>query len=128
MNNRIIDHPVLGKIDIGNTFTFKFDGKTYEANAGDTIASALLAQGIRQLRVHERSSTPRGVYCNIGHCMECRVTVNDESNIRACLTEVKPGMIVESGKSKPEPFIDRKNMPKTYMEFEAKLKSEGGGT
>lgn len=122
MNNRIVDHPVLGKLEETQKFSFKFDGKTYEAQAGDTIASALLAHGIRQLRVHEKSSNPRGIYCNIGHCMECRVTVNDESNVRACLTEVKPGMEVESGKAQPEPFAARENMPRTYKEFELQMK------
>lgn len=118
MNNRIEDHPVLGKLETEAVFTFTFDGTEYQAYAGDTIASALLANGVRTLRVHERSETPRGIYCNIGHCMECRVTVNGTSGVRACLSEVKPDMIVKSGKPKSDPFMDRKNMPRTYAEFE----------
>lgn len=118
MNNRITDHPVLGKLEQKDGFTFTFDGEAYQAYAGDTIASALLASGVRTLRVHERSETPRGIYCNIGHCMECRVTVNGTSGVRACLTEVKPDMVVESGKPRAAPFTDRENMPHTYTEFE----------
>lgn len=124
MNNRITDHPVLGKLELKDGFTFTFDGEAYQAYAGDTIASALLASGVRTLRVHERSETPRGIYCNIGHCMECRVTVNGTSGVRACLTEVKPDMVVESGKPKADPFADREHMPHTYTEFEQQ--KEGG--
>lgn len=124
MSNRILDHPVLGKLDKEATFSFTFDGKTYQAYEGDTIASALLANGVRTLRVHEKTASPRGIYCNIGHCFECRVTVNETPGVRACLTEVKPDMAVESGKPKAEPFADRDHMPHTYTEFEQKNKGE----
>ncbi|MEK3857074.1 MULTISPECIES: (2Fe-2S)-binding protein [Bacillales] len=98
---RIIDHPVLGKLDDRKKIPFTFDGKEYEAYETETIAAALLANGVRTLRVHEESGTPRGFYCNIGHCMECRVHVNGQANIRACLTVVKEKMAVERGKHHP---------------------------
>jgi sarcosine oxidase, subunit alpha len=98
---RIIDHPVLGKLDDRNKIPFVFDGKEYGAYENETIAAALLANGIRTLRVHEEGGTPRGIYCNIGHCMECRVNVNGQANVRACLTVVKEKMVVESGKQHP---------------------------
>lgn len=124
MINRIKDHPVLGKIDLEHTFTFEFDGVYYEAITGDTIASALMANDIRVLRVHEKSASARGIYCNIGHCMECRVTVNGHSGIRACLTEVKPGMIVSSGEQKLDPFIDKKNMHKRLTDYIKEMEVE----
>lgn len=119
-NNRINHHPVLGKLDDKKMIEFTFDGKTYEGYEGDTIASALLANGIRKLRVHEESGNPRGIYCNIGHCFECRVTVNDISGVRACLTEIKPKMAVESGKVEAAPFkqpLNEDEFPRTYAEF-----------
>jgi sarcosine oxidase, subunit alpha len=99
--SRIIDHPVLGKISDRKTIPFQYDGTTYEAYEHETIAASLMANGIRKLRVHEESGTPRGIYCNIGHCMECRVTVNGQANVRACLTVVEKDMVVESGKQLP---------------------------
>ncbi|MGF6947771.1 sarcosine oxidase subunit alpha [Neobacillus sp. B4I6] len=99
--NRIIDHPVLGKLDDRQKIPFTFEGKEYEAHENETIAAALLANGVRTLRVHEGNGTPRGIYCNIGHCMECRVNVNGQANVRACLTVVKENMVVESGKQHP---------------------------
>ncbi|MFZ7944777.1 (2Fe-2S)-binding protein [Neobacillus sp. 19] len=98
---RITDHPVLGKLNDRTKIPFTFDGKEYEAYESETIAAAMLANGVRTLRVHEESGTPRGIYCNIGHCMECRVNVNGQANVRACLTMVKENMVVESGKQHP---------------------------
>lgn len=100
---RIMDHPILGRLDNRDMISFQFDGNTYEAYENETIAAALLANGVRKLRVHEESGSPRGFYCNIGHCMECRVTVNSQTNERACLTVVKKDMVVESGKQLPNP-------------------------
>ncbi|SRR5690606_2609194 len=126
MNNRIVNHPVLGDLENKKKITFTYDQKTLQGYEGDTIASALLANGIRLLRVHEESGKPRGIYCNIGHCYECRMTVNDTSGVRACLTELKEGMIIESGKIQPLPFArktDADDMPRTYAEFSKKCKS-----
>lgn len=117
--NRIIDHPVLGKLENETPITFTFDGKTYEGFEGDTIASALLANGIRQLRVHEETGAPRAIYCNIGHCFECRVTINETDTVRACMTPIQNNMIVESGKMQPAPFNTSPDQwPRTYAEFE----------
>ena len=103
-NRRVVDHPVLGRIDDRQKLTFHFDGGQYEAFAHETVAAALLAHGIRILRVHEEKGTPRGIYCNIGHCLECRVTVDGKEGQRACLTKVKEGMDIQSGKPLPTPF------------------------
>lgn len=119
MSNRIENHPVLGKLEKQKKVVFQFDGKKYDGYEGDTIASALLANGIRTLRVHEQSGNPRGIYCNIGHCYECRVTVNGETNVRACLTTIQENMKVESGKVQPAPLDPKKEgkKPRTYTEY-----------
>ena len=120
MNKRIIDHPILGKLENRTPIAFTFDGKAYEGFEGETIASALLANGIRTLRVHEESGTPRGIYCNIGHCYECRLTVDHIPGIRACLTEITTGMNVESGSIQPAPLkqvTPTDVIPRTYADF-----------
>lgn len=125
MNNRIVDHPILGKLEDKKPITFSFDGKTYEGFEGDTIASALMANGVRTLRVHEESGSPRGIYCNIGHCFECRVTVNGEEGIRACMTPISEGLTVESGTVQPAPLKpELETFPKTYAEFEQKQEED----
>ncbi|UFT98826.1 (2Fe-2S)-binding protein [Radiobacillus kanasensis] len=101
---RITKHPVLDIDREQIEIEFQFNNKTYMAYQGDTIASALLANGIRNLRVHEETGAPRGIYCNIGHCFECRVTVDGQEGYRACLTLVTNGMVVQSGQKLPTPF------------------------
>ncbi|MFY0544150.1 (2Fe-2S)-binding protein [Brevibacillus sp. H7] len=104
MNERIWQHPVLGGLGERKSLLFSFNGKTYSALEGETIAAALLASGIRALRLHEETGTPRGIYCNIGHCYECRVTVNGKPSVRACMTPVEEGMDVVSGSVLPTPL------------------------
>ncbi|GIN71489.1 (2Fe-2S)-binding protein [Bacillus sp. J14TS2] len=104
MTNRILDHPVLDKIDGQLEISFRFDNQVFTARKGETLAAALLANGIRRLREHEESGAPRGIYCNIGHCYECRLTVDGKTGVRACLTLVKEGMIVESIMKFPTPL------------------------
>lgn len=129
LNHRIEDHPVLGKKELTNRIRFNVDGEEFEGFEGDTIASALLANGIRTLRVHEESGNPRGIYCNIGHCFECRVTVDGEKGIRACMTKIKENMKVERGETKPAPFRDKENkdLPKTYKQFIERNKNHKKG-
>jgi sarcosine oxidase subunit alpha len=97
MKNRIINHPVLDKIDESRVVSFTYNNNSYQGLEHESIAAALLANGIRTLRYHEESGTPRGIYCNIGHCYECRVIVNGQQGVRACLTHVLEGMNVTSG-------------------------------
>ncbi|MGO4890536.1 (2Fe-2S)-binding protein [Anaerobacillus sp. MEB173] len=93
---RVNHHPVLGNLEKQKKVKIYFDNRQYEAYEGDTIASALLASKVRTLRCQEDKGTPRGIYCNIGHCFECRVTVG-ASTVRACLTPVENNMRIESG-------------------------------
>ncbi|MGN7407926.1 MULTISPECIES: (2Fe-2S)-binding protein [unclassified Sporosarcina] len=97
MTSRIINHPVLDKVDDTDFVSFTFNNDEIRGLRNESLAAALLANNIRTLRVHEESGTPRGIYCNIGHCFECRVTVNGQQGVRACLTPIQEGMTVSSG-------------------------------
>ena len=48
-----------GQIDRTQTLNFTFDGKTYRAR-GDTLASALLANGVRLMGRSFKYHRPRG--------------------------------------------------------------------
>lgn len=120
MTNRIVNHPVLGKLEERKVIQFTFDGKQFSGCEGDTVASALWANGVKKLRVHEESGQPRGLYCNIGHCFECRVTVNGQPGVRACLTKIEENMVIESGKQLPTPLKKKgpgDHLPRTYAEY-----------
>ena len=72
------------------------DGTALRAPAGQSLAAALLAAGRTALR-SSPSGTPRGVYCGIGVCQECRVHIEGQGVVRACVTPVAAGMRVTTG-------------------------------
>ena len=51
-----------GQIDRGRTLRFIFDGRQYEGHPGDTLASALLANGARIVARSWKFHRPRGVF------------------------------------------------------------------
>lgn len=77
-------------MDQREKFEIKIDGNRIMARKGQSIAEALLAAGFRVFRKTKRNA-PRGLYCGIGICYECRMTVNSIPNIRTCMTPVEPG-------------------------------------
>ena len=84
------------EVDRGRAIRITVDGVPVPAYEGETIAGALLASGRRAWR-HTRHGQPRGLYCGIGLCFDCLVTVDGTPNVRACLTPVAAGMVVETG-------------------------------
>ena len=75
-------------------FAFQFDGHAVSAQPGQSIAAALIAAGQRSWRRTRAGGTPRGVFCGIGICFDCLITVNGEPNRRACLIEAQPGDVI----------------------------------
>ena len=73
------------------TVAFTFDGRDVQAEAGQSIAAALLAAGIRSWRATRVEGAPRGLFCGIGVCFDCLVQVNGQDGVRACLAEVRDG-------------------------------------
>jgi len=74
------------------------DGKPLEVAAGTTVAAALLSADLIAIRHSVQFSRPRGIYCGMGVCFECLLTIDGEKNLRACLAVVKEGMVVETGR------------------------------
>lgn len=89
------EHPILGPLVPGRPVTFTFNGVEIQGREGEPIAAALIANGRWTLRHAEKSGEPRGIYCGMGHCYECRVTLDGVPNVRACLTPVRESMRVE---------------------------------
>ena len=75
--------------------TVTVDGRPVEAYAGETVASALWAAGIRTLRHGAKTGQARGMYCGMGMCFSCRVTIDGVPNVLACQTPVAAGMKIE---------------------------------
>lgn len=97
--NRIVHHPILGEWKPRAGVTIFYNGRPILAQEGDTIAAALLAAGISVLRYTKKRREPRGIFCAIGQCSDCIMTVNGEPNVRTCITPVENGMKVCSEES-----------------------------
>jgi sarcosine oxidase subunit alpha len=70
-------------IDRNRPLSFRFEGRPYGAFAGDTIASALAAQGEYLLSRSFKYHRPRGLLTAAGQDGHCLVQVEDEPNVRA---------------------------------------------
>ena len=86
----------------GGDVVISVDGARVTAQAGDSIAAALLAAGLTPTRTTPVSGAPRAPYCMMGVCFECLVTVDDIGNRQGCLIPVREGMRVETQKGKRE--------------------------
>jgi hypothetical protein len=78
--------------------TFTFNGKSFMGVEGQSIAAALMATGVRELRKTRFDEEPRLIFCGIGICFDCVVVVDGVANQRACLVEIADGAKIESQK------------------------------
>jgi predicted molibdopterin-dependent oxidoreductase YjgC len=85
--------PRLGPLETRQLLNIEVDGESVAAYAGETVATVLLALGWRTFR-HTQHGAPRGLFCGMGVCFDCLVTVDGIENVRACLTPVAEGMII----------------------------------
>lgn len=88
-----LTHPSI--TPAGRPVRFWYDGKPVDGLEGETIAAALAAGGIKEMR-HTRGGERRGLYCGMGACFDCLVTVDGRTSQRACLTKVGDGQQVRS--------------------------------
>ena len=82
-----------------NKIYFKFDGKTFEGNEGDTIAAALLRNNVKLVGRSFKYHRPRGIYtCGIEEPNALVQIVNEynEPNVRATVKKIYEGMVIKS--------------------------------
>ncbi|SHF96148.1 2Fe-2S iron-sulfur cluster binding domain-containing protein [Kaistia soli DSM 19436] len=78
--------------------TLLVDGRRVESVAGRPLGAVLHGEGNPILRRTAKGEEPRGLFCGMGICFECLVTVDGRPNIRACITPVSDGMRIETGR------------------------------
>ena len=66
----------------GKAFFFAYDGAEIAAYPGETVAGALIASGVVTL------------FCGMGICHDCLVTIDGTPNRRACMERARSGMVV----------------------------------
>jgi aerobic-type carbon monoxide dehydrogenase small subunit (CoxS/CutS family) len=71
------------------------DGAPLRVPVGTVVAAAIARAGATRFR-RSVLGQPRGPLCGMGICMECRVTVNGQPQVRSCLTLCADGMEVRT--------------------------------
>lgn len=92
---RVKKHPILN-FNHQDEIHFSFNDKSMIGYSGDTIAAALFDNGIRHFSNSVVRERPRGLYCAIGNCGSCNMTVNGVDNVKTCMTLLEEGMKVIS--------------------------------
>ncbi len=89
-----------GLIDRATTLNFKFDGKSFTGHQGDTLASALIANGVNLMGRSFKYHRPRGVISagasEPNALVELRDGARQEPNTRATTTELYEGLVARS--------------------------------
>ncbi len=108
---RIREHPILPTED-RPTFEFTWEERRMIARQGETIASALFANGVRVFGHHHRDEAPQGIFCANGQCAQCLV-IADGLPVKSCMAPIRPGMAVEPMDGKPT-LPDVESAPATH--------------
>jgi len=99
-----------GLIDRTQPVNFRFDGHLYQGFAGDTVASALLANDQRLMGRSFKYHRPRGVLTAGSEEPNALITVqrgaNVEPNVRATVQEIYEGLEVRSQNAWPSLGFD----------------------
>jgi len=89
---RVRGHPVMGEPHGGREIIIFLDGKPLPAREGEPLAAALFASGIRVAHYAAGGREPRGPFCMIGRCTECRMVLEGRGMVLTCLTPAEEGM------------------------------------
>jgi len=81
--------------------TFRFEGETLCAPEGVSLAAALIAAGHRGFRETGQGGQ-RGVFCGMGVCQDCLLSVDGRPGQRACMTGVAQGIEVRRQPALPD--------------------------
>ncbi|MFG1283225.1 sarcosine oxidase subunit alpha family protein [Xanthobacter autotrophicus] len=110
-----------GLIDRGRTLSFAFDGKTFKGHPGDTLASALLANGVRLVGRSFKYHRPRGVVTagseEPNALVELRTGARREPNTRATTVELYDGLEAASQNRWPSLEFDALSVNRLVSPF-----------
>ena len=92
--NRLNQLPTL-RINPSEKRSLSYRGKTYQGVAGDTVATALYANGVRVFARSLKYHRPRGLYSLDGECSNTCMDVSGVPNVRTENTLLEDGMTVK---------------------------------
>ena len=93
--NRLSQLPTL-RINPAQKISLNYKRKIYQGIGGDTIATALYANGIRIFSRSLKYHRPRGLYSLDGECSNTRMEVNGIPNVCTENTLLKNGMTIKA--------------------------------
>jgi sarcosine oxidase subunit alpha len=100
MNPRRLPPPVGTRLDRTRSVSFAFNGREYSGFQGDTLASALFANGVKLVGRSFKLHRPRGIYsCGIEEptgLVDIGAGGRRTPNVRASVVEIYEGLIAES--------------------------------
>jgi NADPH-dependent 2,4-dienoyl-CoA reductase/sulfur reductase-like enzyme/Pyruvate/2-oxoacid:ferredoxin oxidoreductase delta subunit len=110
------------------TVEFFWQGQPVTALEGETISSALFANGIRIFGHHHKDGAPQGLFCANGQCAQCMVLA-DGKPVKSCMELVRPGMQAAPVEGLPElpPVTEAPGQMKPVAEVEVPVLIIGGG-
>ena len=80
--------------------TISIDSAPVIVDSGTTVAGAMISQGITAWRSTRTNERPRGLFCGIGACFDCLVTIDSVPNQRACMVRVCDGQQIDTAKER----------------------------
>ncbi len=108
---RINTHPIL-PIPQRAQVDFYWNGEKLTGFEGETIASALIANGVNIFNQHPKDHAPQGIFCANGQCAQCMVLVDGKPE-KSCMTLVSPNQNVQFLKGLPE--LPKVSQEQTYL-------------
>ena len=96
-------------IDLSRRLRFRFNGKDYEGHPGDTLASALMANGVRLVARSFKYHRPRGIVAAGAEEPNAVVQLDgddDEPNVRATTLALREGLSARSVNCWPSVGLD----------------------
>ena len=110
-----------GQIDRSRIISFKFDGKSFKGHPGDTLASALLANGVRLMGRSFKYHRPRGPLTagseEPNAIVELRSGARQEPNTRATTAELYDGLVAKSQNRWPSLAFDAMAINDRFSNF-----------
>jgi sarcosine oxidase subunit alpha len=102
--------PDGGRIDRSRRMGFRFDGRKYEGYGGDTLASALLANGVSIVGRSFKLRRPRGIVGSGAEEPNAILQIGEgataQPNLRATQTELYDGLVAHSTRGWPSARFD----------------------
>ncbi|UCG43685.1 MAG: (2Fe-2S)-binding protein [candidate division WOR-3 bacterium] len=93
-DGRLDRHPILTFVR-GRRLRFFFNDRPVYGYEGETIAAALVANGVKVFRHTEKLKRARGFFCAVGKCSSCLMIVDGRPNTMVCTEPLRDGCRVE---------------------------------